>query len=252
MKLFTAIAMWLATMSSVLAADPAGSTEIGKWWKDSEVVMGLSLTDAQVNKIEQIFLGYRSRLSQLNSELKNREAELSTLMNTDSLDQTKVRSATDRAAMSRAELEKANGAMMIAIRQELSKNQWNRLQEIRKLRESSAAITAPGGPPKQITPFGEPVYSIGGSVKAPRILFQPKPQYTQAARDAMVGGIVVVQGIVRKNGHVTELKILQGLGYGLDQSTIRTIGSEWRFEPGTLNGQPVNVQVNIEVSFRIQ
>jgi hypothetical protein len=44
--------------------------------------------------------------------------------------------------------------------------------------------------------------------------------------------------------------VLQGIGYGLDQSAINTITTEWRFEPGTKDGQPVDVQVNMEVSFR--
>jgi uncharacterized protein len=41
------------------------------------------------------------------------------------------------------------------------------------------------------------------------------------------------------------------LGYGLDESAINTIATKWRFAPGTLNGEPVDVQANIQVSFRL-
>ena len=87
-------------------------------------------------------------------------------------------------------------------------------------------------------------------IKAPRVLYQPLPSYTQEAREAKVEGIVLLQGIVRKNGRITDLKVLQGIGYGLDQRAINTISNEWRFEPGTKDGEPVDVQVNMEVSFR--
>jgi TonB family protein len=77
------------------------------------------------------------------------------------------------------------------------------------------------------------------------------PPYTQEARDAKAEGIVVLEVIVRKDGRVDSLKVLRELGYGLDESATRTIREEWRFRPGTLNGKPVDVIANIEVSFRI-
>jgi TonB family protein len=238
-------------LSSVLAADPSTPSEMGKWWKDSEIVSQLRLTEGQVGQIEQRFLSYRPTLSTLNSELKNREEELGALMGTDPIDEAKVRSMTEQIALSRAELEKANSSMMIAIRQELTKEQWNKLQGIRELRRSSVSVALPGMPTKKTTPSGEQVFVVGGPVKAPRVLYQPMPQYTAEARDAKIEGIALLQGIIRKNGRITDLKVLHGLGYGLDQSAIDTISREWRFNPGTLNGQPVDVQANIEISFRL-
>jgi protein TonB len=37
---------------------------------------------------------------------------------------------------------------------------------------------------------------------------------------------------------------------GLDEKAIEAV-SQWRFQPATLNGQPVAVQINVEVSFRL-
>ena len=94
-------------------------------------------------------------------------------------------------------------------------------------------------------------YVVGGGVKPPAVLFQPLPTYTEDARKARTEGIVLLQAIIRKDGSVDSFKILRGLGYGLDESAIHTIATKWRFKPGTLNGTAVDVQANIEVSFRL-
>lgn len=98
---------------------------------------------------------------------------------------------------------------------------------------------------------GDGVYGVGGGVKAPIAVFQPLPLYTEDARKARVEGLVLLQAIIRKDGSVDSFKVIRGLGYGLDESAINTIATKWRFKPGTLNGQPVDVQANIEVSFRL-
>ncbi len=102
----------------------------------------------------------------------------------------------------------------------------------------------PGGP-------GDGVYSVGGGVAAPIPITQPLPLYTEEARKARVEGIVLLQAIIRKDGSVDSFKVIRGLGYGLDESAINTIATKWRFRPGTLNGRPVDVQANIEVTFRL-
>jgi len=94
-------------------------------------------------------------------------------------------------------------------------------------------------------------YVVGNGVKPPVPLLQPLPAYTEEARKARAEGIVLIQAIVRKDGTVDSFKVLRGLGYGLDESAINTIATKWRFRPGTFNGTPVDVQANIEVSFRL-
>ena len=94
-------------------------------------------------------------------------------------------------------------------------------------------------------------YVVGNGVKPPVVLFQPLPAYTEEARKARAEGIVLIQAVIRKDGTVDSFKVLRGLGYGLDESAINTIATKWRFKPGTFNGAPVDVQANIEVSFRL-
>jgi TonB family protein len=264
MKASVLILALILIFSSVLIAAPAISaaaaqSELGKWWKDSEVVQKLQLSEAQVQKIEQAFLQFRPALAGLNSELKSRETELSSLMSANAIDEARIKSQTELIAVSRAALEKSNSAMMLAMRKELSKEQWDRLQKIRELRQDSVSLAAGvptvPSPPTRITKTKdgesvEQIYTVGGPVQAPKALYHPLPAYTQEARDAKIEGIVLLQGIVRKNGRITDLKLVKGLGYGLDQNASNAISNEWRFDPGTLEGQPVDVQVTLEISFR--
>jgi periplasmic protein TonB len=98
---------------------------------------------------------------------------------------------------------------------------------------------------------GKGPYVVGNGVKPPVPIYQPLPAYTEEARKARAEGIVSIQAIVRKDGTVDSFKILRGLGFGLDENAINTIATKWRFKPGTLNGVAVDVQANIEVSFRL-
>jgi TonB family protein len=102
---------------------------------------------------------------------------------------------------------------------------------------------APGGTGK--------VYPLQGGVQAPVLLHREIPLYTEQARRARVEGIVVIQAIVRRDGSVDSFRVIRGLGHGLDESAIHTIATRWRFKPGTLNGEEVDVLATIEVSFRL-
>jgi hypothetical protein len=45
---------------------------------------------------------------------------------------------------------------------------------------------------------------------------------------------------------------MKALGYGLDESVISTITTQWRFQPGTFRGKPVDVQTVFGVSFIVR
>jgi TonB family protein len=88
-------------------------------------------------------------------------------------------------------------------------------------------------------------------VAAPIALQNPMPDYTEEARVSSVEGTILIQAMVRKNGAAEDLKVLEGLGYGLDESAVHAIATKWRFRPGTRNGEPVDVLARIEVPFRL-
>ncbi len=239
----------LMASSAFAAALTPAQPELGKWWKNSGTVKHLQLSESQVDQIEQTFLRHRPALANLLADLQKRELELKTLLKADPLDESKVMSQTDIVAESRTALEKANSAMMLDIRRNLTKEQWQKLQVMHDLRESGSTFLPlnPGEPPP-----GERLYRIGEQgVAAPKAVYRPMPQYTPQAREAKVQGTLLMQGIIRKNGHVDGLKVLRPLGFGLDERALDTVGKEWRFEPGTLQGQPVDIEANFEISFRL-
>ena len=92
---------------------------------------------------------------------------------------------------------------------------------------------------------------VSGSVREPVVLSQPLPEYTEEGRKAKVMGVVVLEAIIRKDGTVDSFKVVRGLGYGLDESAVKTVSTKWRFRPATRNGSPVDFRAIIEVTFSI-
>ncbi|HSL84528.1 MAG TPA: TonB family protein [Thermoanaerobaculia bacterium] len=117
------------------------------------------------------------------------------------------------------------------------------------LPETDVIFDIPEGPPPSPEPEG-PI-QVGGDVQAPVKVYNPQPQYTEIARKARLQGVVIVQAIIDKEGNVTNVKVLKGLGMGLDQAAVDAI-KKWRFEPATLHGKPVAVYYNLTVNFRLQ
>jgi TonB family protein len=103
---------------------------------------------------------------------------------------------------------------------------------------------------RQVDVEGKMVFPPG-TVKSPRPITQPLPPYTAAARKVGIEGLVLLKAVVLEDGSVANMKVLRGLGYGLDESAILTIQDRWRFQPGTVDGKPVAVEANIEISFRL-
>jgi protein TonB len=117
------------------------------------------------------------------------------------------------------------------------------------LPDTDVVFDIPEGPPPSPEPEG-PI-QVGGDVQAPVKIHNPQPQYTEIARKARLQGVVIVQAIIDKEGNVTNVKVLKGLGMGLDQAAVDAI-KKWRFEPATLHGKPVAVYYNLTVNFRLQ
>jgi TonB family protein len=99
---------------------------------------------------------------------------------------------------------------------------------------------------------GDGVYTLGSGISNPVPINQTIPSYTDEAIKAKVQGVVLLQAIIRKNGRVTDFKVLRGLGYGLEERAIEEIATNWKFRPGTLNGRAVDVLATIEVQFNLR
>ncbi|RYZ02473.1 MAG: energy transducer TonB [Myxococcales bacterium] len=78
----------------------------------------------------------------------------------------------------------------------------------------------------------------------------PQPLGTEAARAAGVEGKVRVQLTVDETGHVVDVKLLQGLGYGLDEAAL-TAARRAEFEPAVRCGKPTRATFNISMRFTL-
>lgn len=98
--------------------------------------------------------------------------------------------------------------------------------------------------------IGGGAYRVGGGVSAPRPIYDPEPEYSEEARKAKYQGTVVLWVIVGPDGRPRDIRVSRPLGMGLDEKAVEAV-RQWRFEPARKDGQPVPVQVSIEVNFRL-
>jgi Spy/CpxP family protein refolding chaperone len=112
----------------------------GKWWKDSELMRKIGVSDEQVQKIEKIFQDHRLELIDLHAALEKQEAILDPLIEADQPDESQVIAQIDKVAQARANLEKSNAQMLLAIRRVLTVDQW------KKLRDLPGIALSPTGP----------------------------------------------------------------------------------------------------------
>lgn len=98
--------------------------------------------------------------------------------------------------------------------------------------------------------IGGGVFKVGGGISAPRPIATPDPVYTEAAREAKTQGTCILWLIVDAEGRPRDIRVVHGLGFGLDAKAIEAV-KQWRFEPALKDGRPVNVQISVEVGFRL-
>jgi TonB family protein len=90
----------------------------------------------------------------------------------------------------------------------------------------------------------------GGVLTPPVPLRKVDPKYFPAAMADRVEGKVRLAAVIRKDGRVDSVRLLQHLDERLDQSAQEAM-AKWQFEPALRNGQPVDVDALIEIPFRL-
>lgn len=94
--------------------------------------------------------------------------------------------------------------------------------------------------------------SFPGGVKALFAFVGKNLKYPIAAQEANVSGKVFVKFVVRKDGTVSDIKVMQGIGFGCDEETVRVIAQMPKWSPGKQNGKPVSVYFTMPVNFVIE
>lgn len=106
----------------------------------------LGLTADQQKRIDAQFQQSRLKLIDLSAAVEKEEVTLEPLLEVDQPDEKTVLAQIDRIAQARAELEKANAAMLLGFRRVLSADQWKRLQAEQSPRLEQQRGQQRGGP----------------------------------------------------------------------------------------------------------
>jgi TonB family protein len=90
---------------------------------------------------------------------------------------------------------------------------------------------------------------IGGNVKEPKLINSVAPAYPLTARSSGVQGDVVIDTTIDKSGNVVRMHVVSGPAM-LRPSALESL-RRWKYEPSKLDGEPVEVQMQVTIKFRL-
>jgi periplasmic protein TonB len=86
-------------------------------------------------------------------------------------------------------------------------------------------------------------------VQAAKLVNRVQPIYPPLARQTRISGTVKLHAIIGKGGAVEQLQVVSGHPL-LVQSALDAV-KQWRYQPTLLNGEPVEVDTEIDVIFSL-
>jgi TonB family protein len=115
-----------------------------------------------------------------------------------------------------------------------------------------AQVASTAGVPSQksLPPQTEKAHRVGGAIEPPKALHTVEPSIPILVGPDHYEGNDLVNVWVKPDGTVTHMSIIRPLGMGLDECALAAI-QQYVFKPATQNGEPVLVEVNIEVAFSL-
>ena len=100
----------------------------GAWWTNANVVAELRLTDDQKTKINRAFENHSRNIMNSTGFLEKEEMQLARLLEAESIDHVAVLNQTNRVIQARGEVERETAAMTLEMREQLTRDQWQKLQ----------------------------------------------------------------------------------------------------------------------------
>jgi periplasmic protein TonB len=95
-----------------------------------------------------------------------------------------------------------------------------------------------------------PAAQSAAKIVMPELLFKPKPIYTQEAKSKRIEGEVLVEVVFEASGKLRVLRVVRGLGYGLDDAAVQAV-EQTRFKPALQDGQPLDYTAVLHVIFQL-
>jgi TonB family protein len=88
-----------------------------------------------------------------------------------------------------------------------------------------------------------------GDVTAPIAVREVDPAYPADLIRENIQGIVILYAVIRADGTVAQVKVLEGFDDRLDENARRAL-SAWHFVPGTRDGSPIDLEAVVRIPFR--
>ena len=95
----------------------------------------------------------------------------------------------------------------------------------------------------------EPVFRVGGDVRAPRLISGSQPDYPRQARKGHQPDPIVISMVVGSDGQTRDVMVNVGISPELDQAAVEAV-KKWQFDPATRRGKPVAVRISTEFDFQ--
>jgi TonB family protein len=92
--------------------------------------------------------------------------------------------------------------------------------------------------------------AISGMRSPLEITSKPRPLYTEEARRLRIEGDVLLQVVFRASSEICVLRVIRGLGHGLDENAI-SAAAAIRFRPATEGGRPIDDVATVRITFQL-
>ena len=90
----------------------------------------------------------------------------------------------------------------------------------------------------------------GSDLSAPEAITKVDPAYPQDLMHDRVEGVVVLYAVIHADGSVGDVRVLEGFDERLNENARKAL-AQWRFRPGTKDGQPVDIEAVVRVPFKV-
>jgi TonB family protein len=94
------------------------------------------------------------------------------------------------------------------------------------------------------------VVSNSGNATTVQVISHPRPEYTPEAKQLKIQGDVVLEVRFSADGRCHVIRVVRGLGHGLDEQAIR-VAEETQFKPATRDGKPVDTTTYYHIDFQL-
>jgi TonB family protein len=143
------------------------------------------------------------------------------------------------------------------LRQEIElreTNDWERTVtlQIGELRESVRIRGSRAGATAAAARTGATPIRVGGNIRVPKKVRDVKPVFPESMREAGLTGVVPVEALIGVDGSVVSLRVLSAQAHPDFAIAAVDAVRQWQFTPTLLNGQPVEVRMNVTITFDLE